>query len=150
MMKKWFVNSASNRSKIRRLCVGGGERKTVPDGEVLTVAQLVAMTRRGQDINVYARPVVWGSDSEEPDHDQVDLDSFMRMDFADRSEFAREHGERVVAIGAEIKALVDSENRRATPSITANKPPGRGDENRPEPGVEAVDSSEGIGQSKTV
>lgn len=121
-MKKWFVNSASNRSKIRRVCVGGGDRVTVPDGEVLTVAQLVAMTRRGQDINVFARPVVWGSDGDEPDHDQVDLDSFMRMDFAERSEFASSHGERVATLAQEIKSLKDVSLQSAEPQPLPTNP----------------------------
>jgi len=109
-MKKWFRNSASGRVGVLCGLRSGADGKGIVnpgDRQVMSIAELVAMTNRGQDINSFVRPLLKGMVSDDPDalHDMVSLEDFSNMDFSERREFALDHAERVRGLKREIETL---------------------------------------------
>jgi len=80
----------------------GGKRLTRPDGEVVSLGEIVAMHMRGQDISLYVRNVNYEfKDEDHVTHDRLSFHSVSNMDFVDRHEVIQQHQQDVDALKSE-------------------------------------------------
>lgn len=103
-MKRKFNSAASYPKTGSVFPVITGSNRTIPDGEVLTVGELVAMMQRGQSTSIYMRSATWGGDVE-PTHDDIDFHHFSNLDLADKLEFAADHKQSLDALEEQLKAI---------------------------------------------
>lgn len=103
-MKNWFRNSAMPRAIAKKVPRSGDGIVNPGDKQVMTIAELVAMTARGQDINVYERPVMSGMETDDLDEglSMFDANEFMKMDFSEQKEVIDDHRQVVDRLKADL------------------------------------------------
>lgn len=92
----------SNKFPVR-----GGKPIVSPVGEVLSLGQIVALHTAGNDISIYSRSVIWGS--EDTSHESLSFHSVANLDFGERQELIQDRAEAIESDKARLRDLTNAD-----------------------------------------